>query len=266
LRKNNLRILITNDDGYRAEGIKVLEEIARSITNDVWVVAPDTEQSGVSHSLTLRTPLRIISHSDDERHFSVDGTPTDSVVIALKRIMLECKPDLVLSGINHGSNLGEDITYSGTVSAAMEATLLDVPAIALSQKIGLQDNICFDVAKQYAKDVILKLFDAKIPYNTLMNVNFPHCDIDEVKGVKIMPQGKRKIGDNLYEYHDPRGKPCYWIGFDRSLTKERSDSDLFAVNDGYITITPISLDLTNYTELNRLKENFNGYQITKKTK
>jgi 5'-nucleotidase len=242
------RILVTNDDGVNAVGVKALKRIALAISDDVWVVAPETNQSGAAHSLTLSRPLRVRRHGD--RRFSVDGTPTDCVLIALQRIVGEDEPvDLVLSGINHGANLGEDVTYSGTVAAAMEATLFKVPAIAFSQVCEDRQNIKWPTAERYAPEVIERLLSMPWPDDLLVNVNFPDRPADEVAGVRVTTQGKRKIGDTLLERVDPRGEPYLWIGALREDPRTREGTDLAAVAAGYVSVTPIHLDMTHHPSL-----------------
>ncbi|WP_419796668.1 MAG: 5'/3'-nucleotidase SurE [Terasakiella sp.] len=245
------RILISNDDGIHAPGLKVLEHIAKEVAKEVWVVAPETEQSATGHSLTLRRPLRIHKHSD--QRFSVDGTPTDSVLLALNEIMRDNPPDLVLSGVNRGGNLGEDITYSGTVAAAMEATLLGVPAIALSQFYSDPDRVKWATAQTHGPDILQKLTSIGWPKNTLMNVNFPDVVAKSVKGIEITQQGRRKIGDDLAKGIDPRGEEYFWVGALRSQETFHEGTDLHAVTHGKISITPISLDFTDYSTLHDLR-------------
>ncbi|NVK18238.1 MAG: 5'/3'-nucleotidase SurE [Methylocystaceae bacterium] len=248
---SNARILISNDDGIHAPGLKVLEEIAKSICDDVWVVAPQTEQSASGHSLTLRRPLRIHKHGDT--HYSVDGTPTDCVLLALNEIMKDHKPNLVLSGINRGGNLGEDVTYSGTIAAAMEATLLGVPAIALSMYFEDSNDVKWQTASSCGADIIRQLVKNTWPSNTLMNVNFPDVAAQRVKGIEFTRQGRRKIGDDLARGLDPRGEEYFWIGALRSEETFNKGTDLHAVVNHYISASPISLDFTDYNTLERLK-------------
>lgn len=245
-----MRILITNDDGIQAPGLEALKTIAATLSDDIWVVAPETEQSCASHSLSLRRPLRIRSLSP--RIYAVDGTPTDCVLLAVKEIIKDKKPDLVLSGINRGSNLGEDVTYSGTIAAAMEGTLLDIPSIALSQSISREKAVPWETPIHYAPKLIKQILTKGVPNNTLININFPELPIEEIKGVKVTPQGKRKLGDNLYRNIDPEGTPYYWIGPVRTIAKDPQGSDLEAIGEGYIAVTPIYLDLTNYAVLEQL--------------
>ena len=246
------RILVSNDDGINAVGIKALERIARAVSDDVWVVAPETNQSGAAHSLTLTRPLRVRRHGD--RHFSVDGTPTDCVLIALQRIVEEASVDLVLSGINHGANLGEDVTYSGTVAAAMEATLFRVPAIAMSQVCHDRQQIKWPTAERFAPEVIERLLSMPWRPHVLINVNFPDLSVEEVRGVKVTTQGKRKIGDTLLERIDPRGEPYLWIGALREDTSPGEGTDLAAIAAGYVSVTPVHLDMTHQGSLADLRQ------------
>jgi len=238
-----LRILVTNDDGIQAHGLKVLEQIARSLSEDVWVVAPETNQSGAGHSLTLRRPLRWRKVSD--RHIAVDGTPTDCVLLALQKLVPPPKPNLVLSGINHGANLADDVTYSGTIAAAMEAVLLGVPAIALSQVCRDRHKIKWATAERHAPELIRRLATMEWPEDVLVNVNFPDVPARRVKGVKITRQGKKKIGDALVERLDPRGEPYVWIGALKQERPPEPGTDLAAVADGWVSVTPIHLDMTH---------------------
>ena len=248
------RILVTNDDGIGAAGLKLLAKVARTLSRDVWIVAPEQEQSGASHSLTLSRPLRI--RKVGAHRFAVDGTPTDCVLLAIKTIMREHPPDLVLSGVNAGANLGEDVTYSGTVAAAMEATLLDVPAIAFSQHYENRHAVPWKTAESHAARVITRLTKEPWPRNTLINVNFPAVAADEVKGVIATRQGRRKIGDGVVERADPRGRPYYWIGPLRDEAPDMPGTDLNAVTEGMVSLSPIYLDLTNGPALAELKKVF----------
>ena len=243
------RILCSNDDGIHAPGFEVLERIARSLSDDVWVVAPETEQSGTGHSLTLRRPLRIRKVS--EKRYSVDGTPTDCVLLAINQIMKDKRPTLVLSGFNRGGNLGEDVTYSGTVAAAMESTVLGVPAIALSQVYG-GDAVPWDAAEQHGPDLVRKLCAHGWPANTLININFPDRAAGDVVGVRASSQGRRKLGDEIVESHDPRGVPYYWIGGMRTEYSTLAGTDLNAVTHGAIAVTPIGMNMTHRPTLTEL--------------
>jgi 5'-nucleotidase len=248
------RILISNDDGIESPGIKILEQIARELTDDVWVVAPDQEQSGASHSLTTRRPLRLNQVS--ERRYAVDGTPTDCVLLAVKKVLCEHLPDLVLSGINGGSNAGEDMTYSGTVAAAMEATLLGIPAVALSQEYPDGSPIPWDTGKALGAEVIRRLLAQPWPANTLINVNFPGVPPDRVAGFAVTSQGKRDIADNLTEARDPRGRPYYWIGPTRETGGAEPGTDIAALTENKVSITPINMDLTSVRLLDPLRRLF----------
>ncbi len=248
------RILISNDDGIHAPGLKVLEKIARSLSNDVWVVAPETEQSASGHSLTLTLPLRVRKIS--ARRFAINGTPTDSVLLAVNHILRDHKPDLVLSGINAGGNLGEDITYSGTVAAAMEATLLGIKAIALSQVRRNGKAVRWAPGADHAADIIRRLIATGWPRNVVINVNFPDVAASAVTGVAITRQGRRKIGGRLNQGTDPRGNPYIWIGTERDEDPSFPGSDLEAVHAGKISITPLGLDLTHAPTMTALKKVF----------
>jgi 5'-nucleotidase len=248
------RILVSNDDGIGSPGIKLLEEIARGLSPDVWVVAPEQEQSAASHSLTTRRPLRMSEVA--EQRYAVDGTPTDCVMLAVKHLLRERRPDLVLSGINAGGNVGEDLTYSGTVAAAMEATLLDIPAIALSQHYLDGEPIPWETAGRFAREVIERLAQLPWPEHTLININFPAAAPEGVRGIAVTSQGKRAIAGNLTERFDPRGRPYYWIGPIRENGVAEPGTDLAAINDQQVSITPIYLDLTNIPVLAALKKVF----------
>ena len=237
------RILVSNDDGIAARGLKLLERIARSLSKDVWVVAPELEQSGAGHSLTLRRPLRIRQLA--RRRFAVDGTPTDAVLLAINRILKHKKPGLMLSGINRGGNMGEDVTYSGTIAAAMEATLLGVPAIALSLHCESGGPEHWETPEAMAPEIIRKLVAAGWPKNVMINVNFPDRAPDDVQGSAVVRQGRRKLGDQLGERQDMRGEHYYWIGPMRQESATREGTDIWAVNEGRVAITPLDLDLTH---------------------
>jgi len=248
------RILISNDDGIESPGIKVLEKIAHDLSDDVWVVAPEQEQSGASHSLTTRRPLRL--REVGRQRYSVDGTPTDCVLVAVKRLLRDRPPDLVLSGINAGSNVGEDLTYSGTVAAAMEATLLGIPAMALSQEYRDGHRLHWETGEAVAPEVIRRLLGQPWPDSTLYNINFPAVAPARVKGFAVASQGKRAIADNLTEGVDPRGRPYYWIGPVRDGGAVEPGTDVAAIGDNKVSITPIHLDLTNVPVLAALRKVF----------
>jgi 5'-nucleotidase len=251
-----MRILVTNDDGINADGLKVLEAIARTLSNDVWVVAPETEQSGAGHSLTLHLPVR--ARKISARRFAVSGTPTDCVLLALKQLIpAKKKPvTLVLSGVNRGSNVGDDVTYSGTIAAAMEGTILGIPSIALSLLFEDPEKIHWQTAQKHAPALIKKLLAAGWPPNTLINLNFPDCLPGKVKSVKLCAQGKRVMNIKLSERADPKGRPYFWLGGDRDNTPEVPNVDVDLLQQGHITITPINMDLTHYPTLSELQRHF----------
>ncbi len=242
-----MSILLSNDDGIASEGLAALQEALASL-DEVWVVAPDRDQSAVSHSLTLHRPLRI--EQVGRRAFAVDGTPTDCVNLAINGILPE-RPRLVVSGINRGANLGDDITYSGTVSAAMEGTLLGVPAIAISL-LGTE-RFDFSPAAAFAHWLATQLLCDHLPPDSLLNVNVPGLPQHEIKGFALTRQGKRRYGDAIVEKVDPRGKKYYWIGGNQLDFVDTEGTDFSAVRRGLISITPLHLDLTNYPSLEQLR-------------
>lgn len=248
------RILVSNDDGINSPGLKLLAKLARTLCPDVWIVAPEQEQSGASHSLTISRPLRI--RKLGARRYAVDGTPTDCVLLAVNTILRGKRPTLMLSGVNAGANLGEDVTYSGTVVAAMEATLLEVPAIAFSQHYADRHAIPWRTAEAHAATVIKRLTAMPWPRNTLVNVNFPAVPADQVKGIAATRQGRRKIGDGVIKRADPRGRPYYWIGPLRDEAPDRPGTDLHAITDGKVSLSPIYLDFTNGPALAELTKVF----------
>jgi 5'-nucleotidase len=240
-------ILLSNDDGISSEGIAALQEALASL-DEIWVVAPDRDQSAVSHSLTLHRPLRI--EPVGPRVFRVDGTPTDCINLAINGILPE-RPRLVISGINRGANLGDDITYSGTVSAAMEATLLGVPAIAVS--LVARERFDFAPAAAFTRQLAHVVLDDHMPPDTLLNVNVPELPLHEIKGYALTRQGKRRYGDVIVEKVDPRGRKYYWIGGNQLDFVDSEGTDFNAIQQGLISITPLHLDLTNYASLTRLQ-------------
>jgi 5'-nucleotidase len=247
-----MRILVTNDDGIHAAGLAAAEKIARGLSDDVWIVAPETDQSGVAHSLTLSDPLRL--RQVGERRFAVRGTPTDCVIMALK-VVIGDKPDLVISGVNGGQNIADDITYSGTVAGAIEGTLLGIPSFAMSQAYGFGGSRQPDYAPAVAHgpDLVRAILEAGIPDGTLINVNFPDCQPDEVAGRAITRQGKR-VPDwlRVEERLDGRGRPYFWIVFRGAKMEPEEGTDLAAIANRMISVTPLSLDLTNERMLDKL--------------
>jgi len=242
-----MRILLTNDDGITAPGLAVLREIAHVLSPDVWTVAPETNQSGTSHSLTLHAPLRM--REIDPRTFAVAGTPTDCIIMAVRHLLADGPPTLILSGVNDSANVAEDVTYSGTVAGAMEGTLLGIPSIALSlTTVGarLGGEVHWDTPRRHGPELISRLLAAGWPNGTLLNVNFPPVAPENVKGVAITRQGVRDQ-DSLAidERADPWGKPYYWFGFRYRPSTLVDGTDLAALAAGQISVTPLSLDLTN---------------------
>lgn len=248
-----MRILVSNDDGIDAPGIKVLERVARGLSDDVWVVAPETQQSAASHSLTLHRPLRIRRIS--KRRHAVNGTPTDCVFLAFNKILADGRPDLVLSGVNDGPNVGEDVTYSGTIAAAMEATLFGAPAVALSQAYGDGRRHHWATAEKWGAQVLRTLIERGWPKRVLINVNFPDVPATDVRGVRVVRQGLHNLDDTLDERIDPRGAPYYWIGAPLPVNSAgQRGTDMEAVDSGYVAVTPLHMDLTHRRTLTSLRE------------
>jgi 5'-nucleotidase len=252
-----LRILLTNDDGINAPGLNVLERIARQFSDDVWICAPTEEQSGAGHSLTLNRPVRLIEHAP--RRFSVSGTPTDSVTMALRKV-LPGAPDLILSGVNRGANLGDDVTYSGTVSAAMEGSLAGIRSIALSQvysREGLGNDVSFSAAEDWGAKVIAPLLTQPFVPRTLINVNFPPLPAAEVRGIRVARQGFHDYArGSLIESVDPRGFAYFWFGLHGIEHTPAHETDLEAIQDGYVSVTPLQLDFTHEASLAALKGHY----------
>jgi 5'-nucleotidase len=248
-----MRILVTNDDGIHSPGLAVAEKIARALSGDVWVVAPETEQSGASHTLPLTAPLRL--RRIEERRFAVSGTPTDCVMMACLHILKDQPPALILSGVNWGSNLADDVTYSGTIAGAMEGCALGIPSVALSQCYdeGGRHAIDWSAGEAHGADTVRKLVAAGWPAGTLINVNFPGCPAGQVKGVKVVPQGKYDLqSTEIEERTDARQRAYYWIGLRRRKSTPPPDSDVGAVYDNHIAVTPLHLNLTEQTVLQTL--------------
>lgn len=249
------RILVTNDDGIHAPGLRVMESIARAISDDVWVVAPEVEQSGASHSLSIRSPLRF--QSLGERCYAVSGTPTDCVITAVRAIV-PGQIDLVLSGVNRGPNIADDVTHSGTVAAAMEGALCGIRSIAFSQALDFDNpapTIQWDTAQTFAPDIVRKLMQQPLDMDMLYNVNFPDCTADRVKGVKCVGQGKHRLDKELTRVEDPDGRAYYWVHWaDRGAHPRRPDVDIHWLAEDYVTVTPLCLDLTHYATLASLKQ------------
>jgi 5'-nucleotidase len=248
------RVLVTNDDGIHSPGLTVAQNIARAISDDVWVVAPENEQSGASHSLTLSAPLRM--RKMDDRHYAVSGTPTDCVMMGCLHLLKDKMPGLIISGVNWGSNLADDVTYSGTIAGAMEGCALNIPSIALSQSYDESSRLEIDwsAGEVHGADVVKKLVAAGWPAGTLMNVNFPACPAAEVKGIAVVPQGKYDLqSTEIEERTDSRQRAYYWIGLRRRRATPPENSDLGAVYAGKIAVTPLHLNLTERSVLDALR-------------
>ncbi|UYY58834.1 5'/3'-nucleotidase SurE [Sphingomonas sp. S2-65] len=250
-----MRILLTNDDGYHARGLALLEALARTISDDITVIAPADEQSGKGRSLSLTEPFRVRRHA--ENRYAVHGTPTDCVMFALAEAMKDNKPDLILSGINRGGNLAEDVSYSGTVSAAMEGALAGIRSVALSQRYartGAGDKVSFAAAEAWGERALHPLLAMEWAPRTLVNINFPPVAPDAVEGIRVVSQGLRDYGRVGVERRtDPRGFDYYWLAMGSSPQTPGADTDLEAIERGYVTVTPLQLDLTHRDSLDRLK-------------
>ena len=251
----NARILVSNDDGIHAPGLKTLEKIAHALGREVWVVAPETEQSAASHSLTRRRPLRIRKATGRQR-FAVDGSPTDSVLIGIRHLLKDKPPDLVLSGVNRGGNLCDDVTYSGTIAAAFEAALLGIPGIALSLATEGSKTARWETVEHWAPMVLRQLCAARWPANVVINVNFPNRPADEIVGVEVTAQGTGKTGQGLLESIDPHGDAIFWLGSETHEERHRDGRDVEAINRGAISITPLGLDLTHKPTVKALRSVF----------
>lgn len=239
------RILVTNDDGIFSDGLAALAKALEAV-GDVTVVAPASEQSASAHSLTLTRPLRL--RQIDERQYSVDGTPTDCVLIALTKIMPDNPPDIVVSGINYGANLGDDVTYSGTVAGALEAAIFKLPGIAVSLVTRSEFN--FTYAAEFAAKLAAKVLREGLPPGVLLNVNVPP---GEIRGARWAHQGTKTVRSLIHEGVDPRGRPYYWIGEQQTAWQEAGDSDYAAIGDGLVAITPLRADMTDYAALANLR-------------
>ena len=243
-----MRILCTNDDGIHAPGLKIVEQNARELSDDVWVVAPELDQSGVSHSLSLNDPLRL--REVGPRHFAVRGTPTDCVIMGARHILGDKMPDVVLSGVNKGRNVAEDVVYSGTIAGALEGTILGFPSFALSQEFSLEtrERPLWDTALKFGPQILQKAIAAGVPKNTVINVNFPACAPEDVAGIRVTRQGKRNLGFlKVDQRRDGRGNPYFWIGFERAAVLETpaEGTDLAALAARFVSVTPLRLDRTD---------------------
>ena len=254
----SMRILVTNDDGIHAEGLDVCEKIARSLSDDVWVIAPEYDQSGVAHSLSLNDPLRLRQVAD--RRFAVRGTPTDCVIMGARHVLNSHGPDLVLSGVNRGRNAGEDVIYSGTIAGAMEGTIIGIPSVAMSQSYKSRSGQppYWSTSLQFAPDIIRRVLDQGMPRDVLININFPDCPPDAVKGVVVAAQGRRRQERlHIDKRQDGRGNPYYWIAYVRQNAVYAKDgSDLSALDEKCIAVTPLKLDMTDEPTMTRLAKLF----------
>src|SRR5512142_1537403 len=239
------RILVTNDDGIYSEGLRKLAAAVRPL-GDVLIVAPDREQSAASHALTLNRPLRLLQLEEDE--WIVDGTPTDCVNLGVLKLMNEQRPDIIVSGINFGPNLGDDVTYSGTISAAFEGALLNIPSVAFSSLVG--EHFSFDRCARFAARLVARLIDSKPDPRIILNVNFP---VGEFAGVRVTKLGRRIYTEGIVERRDPRGKKYYWIGGGKPTWHPGQGTDFEAMENGCVSITPLHLDLTHHESIPRLK-------------
>ena len=249
------RILLVNDDGIDAEGLALAHEIASAVADEVWTVAPQADQSGMSHAVSIHQPIRVSERGP--RRFAVVGTPSDCVVMAVRQIMKDSPPDLVLSGVNLGANLADDITYSGTVSGAMTAVLCGIPAMALSQAVRKSEPVFWDTARHHGISLLERLLAGPLPPDLCLNVNFPAAAPEAVVGVRLTRQGRRSIrAINLDARIDLRGKPYYWLGFDRSSGSQEPDSDIAALRAKAVSVTPLRLDRTDDAARTLLADRF----------
>lgn len=247
------RFLLTNDDGVEAPGIRQLEEIVDQLSDDVWVVAPDSERSGASHSISLHNPIRLRRRS--ERSWAVFGTPTDCVLMAYHELMRDQRPTFILSGINNGANLGEDVSYSGTCAAAMEGTLLGIRSIAISVVRALSGTARWDAATALLPDLLQKLITSEDwPQGSFLNINFPDAAPEEITGIRVTQQGQRPPGAFSIDARvDARNVPYYWVKIAYPEGEKQPDTDLHAIHENAVSVTPIQLDFTNYEWRRRLE-------------
>src|SRR5580704_9810099 len=261
-----MRILVTNDDGIHAEGLDVCEKIARALSDDVWVIAPEYDQSGVAHSLSLNDPLRLRQVA--ERRFAVRGTPTDCVIMGARHVLNGKGPDLILSGVNRGRNAGEDVIYSGTVAGAVEGTVIGVPSLALSQAFGARTGRAphWDTSLQFAPDIIRRVIAQGIPKDILINVNFPDCPPGEVKRIAVTAQGRRRQERlHIDQRKDGRGNAYYWIAYAlQGTAKAAQGTDLAALDEHCVSVTPLKLDMTDETFPARLDQLFPWGDLTRR--
>ena len=249
-----MRILLTNDDGILAEGLVALETIARVLTDDVWICAPEYEQSGASRALTLADPIRV--RRLDDRRFATTGTPTDCVMLAVHELMGGLKPDLVLSGVNRGANLAEDVTMSGTVAGAIEGMALGIPSIALSQSgwPAVAEQDMYAPSEHFGPGIVKRLVELGWPKDVVININFPAVALDQITEVEVTRQTFRDINVRHAEKRtDLRNREYYWMGFRPERSEPAEGTDLRAIYDGKISVTPLHIDLTHAETVHRLK-------------
>jgi 5'-nucleotidase len=252
-----VRILLTNDDGIHADGLVALERIAAQLSDDIWICAPEYEQSGASRALTLADPIRV--RQLDERRFATTGTPTDCVMLGVRDLVGGRKPDLVLSGVNRGANLAEDVTLSGTVAGAIEGMALGVPAIALSQQGFYEPGTSYEASETFGPGVIKRLLELGWPKDVVLNINFPNTPIDQITEVEVTRQGFRDMQVRHAEKRtDLRGKDYYWVGFQQTRSSPPEGTDLRALYDGKISVTPLHIDLTHNATVHDLKGRLGG--------
>ena len=252
-----MRILLTNDDGIHADGLAALERIAAQLSDDVWVCAPEYEQSGASRALTLADPIRVRALS--ERRFATTGTPTDCVMLGINDLVSGKKPDLVLSGVNRGANLAEDVTMSGTVAGAIEGMALGVPSIALSQMGFYEPGSSFEASETFGPGIIKRLLEIGWPKDVVLNINFPNGDVGAITEVEVTRQGFRDFHIRHNELRtDLRGRDYYWVGFRQERSSPPQGTDLRALYDGRISVTPLHIDLTHQPTVHALKGQLGG--------
>ena len=248
------RILVTNDDGINAPGLEAMIDIATQLSQDVWVVAPEYNQSGAGHSLSLTHPVR--ARQLTETKYALEGTPTDCVLFAVKHLLKDHKPDIVLSGVNRGTNMADDVTYSGTIAGAMEGCLLGLPSIAFSQAYAHPHPVKWATATAFGADVARRVLATDIPNNVFVNVNFPDVVAGSVKGIKVTRQGVRAFGSSIIERIDPRGGAYYWNSYVPGEHMDDEDGDVSAIRAGYVSVTPLHLDLTHEPTRRKLAQQF----------
>jgi 5'-nucleotidase len=258
-----VRILLTNDDGIHSPGLAVLEEIAAQLSDDIWVVAPEFDQSGLSHSLSLNDPLRLRQVS--AKKFALRGTPSDAIIMAVRRLLADRRPDLVLSGVNAGQNAADDVTYSGTIAGAIEGTLLGVSSIALSQAAAYAEGdrrVPWETAQAHGADVIRRLLAFGFPQGVFYNVNFPNRAPENVGGIVATVQGSLDHRLHIEERRDGRGLPYFWLAYRGSIAAGDPGTDVAAIDQGLISVTPLCLDMTARSVAARLGDHLGREPVT----